>query len=292
MSRVELFSRRACLPAEARRAKVGAARLPLTIVALSLVLLAAIGWKSRAGALVLLAAGLAAETPKSAPSAPDDKAPAAPEPSAYEPTSAYTIREIEGWKVYVHNRLLGEKKDLGYETLKLLAVHLYDINRMVPRPALDKLHAVPIWVEAGNPKVECMCYHPSRGWLEGHGFNPEKAGAVELGNPVTFFDWTHHQRAMVLHELTHAYHHQVLGYDNPDIKAAYQAAMKSKSYESVLFYTGIKKRAYACNSDQEYFAELTEAYFSTNDFYPFVRPEIQEFDQAGFKMLKKVWGKP
>lgn len=282
MSKVKPFSRRA-----------GAARLAVAIAALSLVSLAAIGWKSGAGALVLLAADLAAEAPKSAPSAPDDKAPAATEPSAYEPTSAYTVREIEGWKVYVHNRLLeGEKKALGDEILKLLAVHLYDINRMVPRPALDKLHAVPIWVEAGNPKVECMCYHPSREWLEGHGFNPEKAGAVELGNPVTFRDWTHHQRAMVLHELAHAHHHQVLGYDNPDIKAAYQAAMESKSYESVLFYTGIQKRAYACNSDQEYFAELTEAYFSTNDFYPFVRPEIQEFDQAGFEMLKKVWGEP
>ena len=279
MSRAELFSRRHC-----------AARLPLAIVALSLVLLAAIGWKSRAGALVLLAAGLAAEAPKSAP---DDKAPAAPEPSAYEPTSAYTVREIEGWKVYVHNRLLeGEKKALGDETLKLLGVHLYHVNRMVPRPALDKLHAVRIWVEADNPKVGCMCYHPSRKWLEKNGFNPEKAGTVELGNPVTFFNWTHHQRAMVLHELAHAYHHQVLGYDNPDIKAAYQAAMESKSYESVLFYTGIKKRAYACNNDQEYFAELTEAYFSTNDFYPFVRPEIKEFDPAGFKMLKRVWGQP
>jgi dipeptidyl-peptidase-4 len=97
---------------------------------------------------------------------------------------------------------------------------------------------------------------------------------------------------MVLHELAHAYHHQVLGYDNPDIKAAYRAAMKSKSYESVLFYTGVKKRAYACNSDQEYFAELTEAYFSTNDFYPFVRAEIIEHDRPAFKMLKKVWGKP
>ena len=63
MSRVELFSRRVC-----------AARLPPVIVALSLVSLAAIGWKSGAGALVLLAGGLAAEAPKSAP---DDKVPAA-----------------------------------------------------------------------------------------------------------------------------------------------------------------------------------------------------------------------
>jgi len=218
--------------------------------------------------------------------------PAPPEKPAYEPTSNYTVRNVEGWKVFVHNRLLGEKKELGDETLKLLAVHLYDVSRMVPKPALARLRETRIWVEAGNPKVACMCYHPSREWLAGHGFNPEKAGAVEIGNPVTFLDWTHHQRAMVLHELAHGYHHKVLGYDNPHIKAAYKKAMESKSYESVLFYTGIKKRAYAANNDQEYFAELTEAYFSTNDFYPFVRPEVKEHDPQGFEMLRKVWESP
>jgi len=122
--------------------------------------------------------------------------PAPPQKPPYDPTSAYTVRDVEGWKVYVHNRLLeGEKKALGGETLKLLAAHLYDVTRMVPQPALARLRETPIWVEAGNPKVACMCYHPSRGWLEGHGFNPEKAGSVELGNPVTFLDWTRHQRA-------------------------------------------------------------------------------------------------
>jgi len=218
--------------------------------------------------------------------------PAPPQEPAYEPTSAYAVRAIEGWKVYVHKRLEGEKKDLAEETLKVLAAHLHDITRMVPRPALDRLREVPIWVEAESKQVKCMCYHPSRGWLKEHGFNPDKAGAVELGNPVTFLDWTRHQRAMVLHELAHAYHHRVLGHDNADVRAAYRRAQESKSYESVLFYSGVRKRAYALNNDQEYFAELTEAYFSTNDFYPFVRPEVKEHDPAGYEMLRKVWEKP
>jgi hypothetical protein len=228
-----------------------------------------------AGLIFALVVALAAPTPPA-------------EKPAYEPTTSYTVRDVEGWKVYVNNRLLGEKKALGDETLKLLAVHLYDVNRMAPKPALDVLHTVPIWVEAESKDVKCMCYHPSKGWLEGHGFNPDKAKSIELGNPVVFLDWTHHQRAMVLHELAHGYHHRI-GYDNPDIKAAYQKAVESKSYESVLFYTGAKKKAYALNNDQEYFAELSEAYFSTNDFYPFVRPEIKEHDPTGYEMLKKVW---
>ena len=31
----------------------------------------------------------------------------------------------------------------------------------------------------------------------------------------------------------------------------------------------------------EYFAELSEAYFGTNDFYPFVRGELQTTRPAG-----------
>lgn len=230
-------------------------------------------------ALALVVAAMSVDKP-SADSAP-----------AFDPTSAYTVQEIEGWKIYVHNRLLNEQKDLGKRTLDLLRVKLYDVNRVVPRGALEKLHEVPIWVEAGNPKVACMCYHPSRQWLAGHGFNPDKAGAVELGNPETFFTWTRDQPEMVLHELAHAYHHRVLGYDNPDIKAAFKRAVESKSYESVLQYRGAKERAYALKNDQEYFAELSEAWFGTNDFYPFVRPEVREHDPEMVKVLEKVWGK-
>jgi hypothetical protein len=95
---------------------------------------------------------------------------------------------------------------------------------------------------------------------------------------------------MVLHEFAHAYHHRVLGYDNEDIKKAYEHAVGSGLYESVLRYDGETARAYALNSDQEYFAELTEAYFGTNDFYPFVRAEVQQYDPVMYETLKKVWG--
>ncbi len=232
----------------------------------------------------------AAEKPSALAAKPD--APPKSDKPEYEPTSAYVPRQIEGWTVLVHHRLLAEEKELGDETLKLLGMHLYVVNRQVPKPALDRLHEVRIWVEANNPKVACMCYHPSREWLAGHGFNPEKARSVELGNPRNFIDWTHHQWAMVLHELAHAYHHQVLGYDNPDIKAAYKHAMDEKLYDSVLRYDGQKVKAYATTSDQEFFAELSESYFSTNDFYPFVRAEVMQYDPRTFEMLKKVWGEP
>lgn len=212
--------------------------------------------------------------------------------AAYEPTENYVVREIGGWAVHVNKCLLDEHKPVGDEVLRLLKVKLYDINRVVPEKALDELHKVPIWVEFEDRDVKCMCYHPSRRWLADHGFNPEKAKSVEIGDANTFLTWTLEQPSMVLHELAHAYHHRVLGYDNPDIRKAYKRAVENKSYEAVLHYTGRQRRAYALNNDQEYFAELTEAFFGQNDFYPFVRAEVMRYDPQMHETLKKLWGEP
>jgi len=210
----------------------------------------------------------------------------------YEPTTNYTVRNIEGWTVYVNKSLLTEKKMVGDKTLRLLEVKLYDTSRVVPKRALEELRQVPIWVEFQDSDIRCSCYHPSEKWLAAHGFHPEKAKSVEIGNASNFLQWTLDQPSMVLHELAHAYHHRVLGYDDPDIKAAYKSAVESKSYESVLRYNGRMARAYALNNDQEYFAELTEAYFGQNDFYPFVRAEVAKHDPAMYEILKKLWREP
>jgi hypothetical protein len=209
--------------------------------------------------------------------------------AVYEPTENYVVQEIEGWTVYVNRCLLEENKAIGDQVLRLLRAKLYDVNRVVPKDALEELHKVPIWVEFEDKDIKCMCYHPSKEWLTEHGFNPQKAKSVEIGNAKTFLTWTLDQPSMVLHELAHAYHHRVLGYDNADIKAAYDHAVRSKSYESVLRYNGRRERAYALNNDQEYFAELTEAFFGQNDFYPFVRAEVMQHDPEMYETLMKLW---
>lgn len=207
----------------------------------------------------------------------------------YEPTSNYTIRRIEGWNIYVNKRLLNERSKFAKELLKLIRVKLYDIRQAVPKTALKKIQKVPIWLEHNNKQVICACYHPSEQWLGEHGFNPEKAKSVEIGNPDNFVKWISHQPSMVLHELAHAYHHRVLGYDNPDIKSAYNKAVETGIYRSVLYCNGDNLQAYAINNDQEYFAELTEAYFGTNDYYPFVKAEIMKHDRLMYETLGKLW---
>jgi hypothetical protein len=135
-----------------------------------------------------------------------------------------------------------------------------------------------------------MCYHPDAGWLRSHGMNPAKAGAVEVASARNFLSWTVAQPWMVLHELAHGYHDQVLGFDNAEVRACFDAAVSAHLYDSVLGFDGKKRRHYALTDPKEYFAELTESYFGTNDFYPFVRAELKQHDPRAFDLVEKLWG--
>ena len=213
---------------------------------------------------------------------------ASPATRVFDPTSAYREQDIEGWHVLVNEKLLVET-NLCEQSLKLLAAQLYQIVRVVPTEPLAKLRQIPIWVERSSPQFPCMCYHESRDWLSTHGVNPEKTGAVELANPEAFLAWTRDQPWMVLHELAHGYHQRFLGPDHTGIRRCYEQAKAGKSYESVLRINGKRDRHYALNNEKEYFAEATEAFFGTNDFYPFTRAELKEHDPEMFKLLCEVW---
>jgi dipeptidyl-peptidase-4 len=96
---------------------------------------------------------------------------------------------------------------------------------------------------------------------------------------------------VVLHELAHAYHDQVLSFNDPRVIGAYKQAKDAGKYEKVLLYTGRYVRHYGLSNHKEYFAEGTEAYFNRNDFYPFVRAELKEYDPVFHDLLVEIWGK-
>ena len=101
--------------------------------------------------------------------------------------------------------------------------------------------------------------------------------------------WAKHPY-VVLHELAHSFHDQVLGFDQPAIIAAYNDVKEKGIYEKVLLYTGATVRHYGLSNHKEYFAEATEAYFGVNDFYPFVRAELKQHDPGMFSLMEKFWG--
>jgi len=210
----------------------------------------------------------------------------------FEPTDRYEVRKVEGWTVLVNREFLEGRPGLAARTLDLLRSQLFQVAYKVPAESVERLRTVRIWVEEREPHTPCMAYHPGAGWLRDHGMNPEKARCVEVANARNFLRWTQDQPWMVLHELSHAYHHQFLdrGYENPEVLAAFRRATAAKIYASVLHYDGKEVRAYAETNPMEYFAEASEAFFGANDFYPFVRAELRRHDPATDALLGRLWG--
>ncbi|MDA0751450.1 MAG: metallopeptidase [Verrucomicrobia bacterium] len=200
------------------------------------------------------------------------------------------IQHIEGWKIHIQPVLL--RTDDGKQSIRMLADHLHRISILIPEEPLKKMRTLEIWIEEDHPTLKSMQYHPSLGWLENNGHDPRLAKKVHI--PVAAHLLSRQQLlkhpAVVLHELAHAYHDQILDFDHPEILEAYKKAEAAEIYEEVLLYTGKKVRHYGLTNHKEYFAEATEAYFYRNDFYPFVRAELELHDPAIHRVLEKIWG--
>jgi len=210
-----------------------------------------------------------------------------------KPFIEHVVRDVEGWKIHVDKRLLeSDQKELGDRTLKVLANKLYEITMILPEPRVKDLQAVPIFVDLDH-LLGGLQYHPDAGWLTDHGHDTAMTKTVHVprADRLVSLAKSNHQPSVMLHELAHAYHDRVLGFDHPPILKEYRRVVKEKLYDATLHMQGHKTRHYALTDHKEYFAEMTEAYFGTNDFYPFVRGELKDYDPGTFALLEKIWGR-
>lgn len=205
-------------------------------------------------------------------------------------------RTIEGWTLLISDELLEKDKAATDRALELLTVQLQEIVRVVPAPAVAKLRQVPLWFSPEYSGVQPRAeYHPGAGWLRENKRDPAMEKAVEFTNVRIFERETRRMPNFTLHELAHAYHDRVLsrGFGNQEIKAAFENARAKGLYERVEQRFGDGRsanvRAYAITNPMEYFAECTEAFFSTNDFFPFTREQLEKHDPEMFALLKKLW---
>ena len=83
-----------------------------------------------------------------------------------------------------------------------------------------------------------------------------------------------------------------MGFDEPRIKQAFEKYKQSGHGEKALLYNGKRVRHYALTNHKEFFAEMTEAYFGVNDFFPFNRGELRETEPEIFTLLSDIWGSP
>lgn len=212
--------------------------------------------------------------------------------ASYEPTARHIKMDLHGFDVYVSGTVLRHSSREVDPILALVRAQLAHITVFLPAAAVASLRSVSIWISRGRQCGGIAQYHPDAGWLRDNGLNPDMGGSVELCGTSRFLEVSDRQPAIVLHELAHAYHHRFLkdGFDNAEVLAAYDAAMAAGLYQQVLDWDGDNNGHYAATSRHEFFAELTEAYFATNDAYPFVRPELEQYDPDSVDAMEAAWG--
>lgn len=203
-----------------------------------------------------------------------------------------TARDVEGWTVRVDDRLLKAPDDLvGRRALKFLEAKLAEIKLIVPAERVKELQTVVIVLDLTCGKLGPMQYHPSAGWLKANGFPAELAKCVHLPRAadVATARNVREQPMVILHELAHAYHDQFLSFEHPGIMAAYKAFKASGRGDAALLYNGRRVRHYGLTDQKEFFAEMTEAYFGHNDFYPFNRAELMASEPDVHQLLAEIW---
>lgn len=203
-------------------------------------------------------------------------------------------RQIEGWTVRIDKSLLpgGADPATGATAIGLLEADLRRIGILMTPGNLEKLRRVTIVLDRECGSLVPMQYHPSSDWLIENGFEAALERCVHVPKASAYIDPKHvfNQPSCILHELAHAYHDQVLTFEDKRIIAAFARAQLDKKYEEVLFIRGGKRKHYALTNHKEYFAEATEAWLGTNDFFPFVRSELMAHDPGLAEVLREVWG--
>jgi hypothetical protein len=202
--------------------------------------------------------------------------------------------DLHGWTVHADRKLVdGDAKALGARTLSMLGNHLERIAILMPEKQLAEMRKLEIFIEHSHPELGSMQYHPGVDWLNERGYDPRLVKKVHIPQAAELISRQQMLKhpAVILHELAHAYHDQVLGFDEPEIIKAYDDAMKKGIYEKSLLHTGETVKHYATTDHKEYFAEATEVYLYHNDFYPFVNAELKQHDPTAYAVMEKVWGR-
>ena len=211
----------------------------------------------------------------------------------------YTL-EHEGFKFKIREDVYNTPA--AQSAAEHLKKDLTEINGLMPEFALKVMKKNPIWLEKDLTDGAAW-YHANKDWLAEQSktdsrYMTDKFHCVELCNYVHYVSWSlQNQPYMVLHELCHLYHDQALpgGFENPDVKAAYNHAKNAGMYRNTPYRLDSKTKynidvAYAMNDQMEYFSEICEAYWGENDYYPFNYEDLKAYDKQGFDLMVKVWG--
>jgi len=180
------------------------------------------------------------------------------------------------------------------QVLSDLEKDLAQCLRILPRSVQPLVRRTRFWVNQSycfgsheNPKiVNHTTAHHHEAWLLWAKDRPEKAHGIEIYNCWDYRRMRQHWNGcgLILHELCHLIHQQVLGLDCESVRAAYATAQQSGKYDSVLRRDwagkpdGDTDLSYAMVDHKEFFAEMSVTYWSRG---------YRHLDRAAFDKLEE-----
>jgi len=202
----------------------------------------------------------------------------------------YIVSKVRGWSIHMHKEYVNGDKAVLANAMKNIDIQLGHVETLFPEKAVVKMRKIPIWVSPGRHKAE---YHWSRAWVVSHDRPAEMTHSVQITNIGILRRSRPTGPWVLLHELAHGYHDRYVSREDfKAISQAYKNALDKGLYQKVLHTNrgrGKYVKAYAATRMHEYFSENTEAYFGVNDFYPFNRAELRDYDPEMAKIIERVY---
>lgn len=201
--------------------------------------------------------------------------------SAATAPDGYTCSREGKIVLAVENSLLRPTHEKSIARLK---ADLADFSQQLPEAITDAFAADTVWVESGGDAAE---------YLTAESGKPH-APCVRIADAEAYHKAaTGTQPNLLLNRLMQLYFDR---YMDQDTRASLSSAyiLSRKLHQNVYGTNGTKlvrnRRSDASLDKRSYFAELSEAYWGQNDFYPFDYQELERYDPRGFKILVQLYG--
>lgn len=217
-------------------------------------------------------------------------------------TKKYNKCIIENFKIYYQENVFNKYPKL----MDILTKDLTKINLMINNDILNIMHSVSIWLNIssniGHPNGKIkgygLTFHHDPEWMKQNGIMLEKCRNIEIYSANDYMEWRICQPLILFHEFVHSFH-CFIGRERNDIKRAYNLAMKNHLYDMVQHIARkdkitnqeiiIYRRGYAAMNHYEYFAQMTEAYFGSCNYYPFNKLQLKQYDNIAYQLCNKIW---
>jgi hypothetical protein len=188
---------------------------------------------------------------------------------------------------------------------RIRAAVMFDLELVawqVPAEAWNRLGDVRIAIspKTEGPGVELLSsrgrgaeYHGDRQWLQRHGIDAERRGAIEIFNATTFLTNKPWHPMVMVHELTHRLTYLADPKMQQAIGESWARLVKSGRGEKVAHILAppgeLRPAGWVANGAGEYIAELAEAFWGRNAAYPFVRDDLISFDRTSCDLVARLW---